>query len=259
MKGMTGAKDTREAKDMNMKNDIRKEDDTHVNKIDERSSQILSLLEKKRMKKILVSCCFLLLAGCLAACAGPVQVARNETEGLKAGYQNPELAALSRKYAGLLKSIYTRYRMNKMSFAKEGLGFTTLTDNSGRKLPYLMVEIRPEDVNFDKNKTTGEQRLQLILQRYFEPNLRVLNKEDVAPDDINGLAFGVSWPVRDFTQCDTAGGFVEYVLAYIGKSDFFSILDGSATVSSVLGNSEVITSLDLAPPKSIKLQYQRDR
>jgi hypothetical protein len=95
-----------------------------------------------------------------------------------------------------------------------------------------------------------------MLQRYFEPNLRMLDKEDVAHDDINGLAFGVSWPVRDFTQCDTAGGFVEYVLAYIDKSDFYDILDGFETVSSVLSKSEVLTSLDLAPPKSIKLQYR---
>jgi hypothetical protein len=208
------------------------------------------------MKKILVCCLLLLLTGFLTACTGPVQIARNETEGLKAGYQNPHLGALSQKYAGLLKSIYARYRLNKMSLAKEGLGFTALTDNSGQKLYYLLVQVRPEDVNFDQNKTTGEKRLQLILQRYFEPNVRVLSKEDVAPDDINGLAFGVTWPVRDFTQCDTAGGFVEYVLAYVSKSDFFSILDGSETVSSVLSNSEVVTSLDLAPPKSIKLRYQ---
>ena len=204
------------------------------------------------MRNIAVFCLFCFLT----ACAGPVQVARNEAEGVKAGYQDPELAALSRKHAGLLKSIYARYGLNKMSFTKEGLGFTSLTDTSGKKLYYLMVQIRPEDINFDQNTTIGEKRLQLILQRYFEPNLRVLNKEDVAHDDINGLAFGVTWPVRDFTQCNTAGGFVEYVLAYISKSDFYSILDGSETVSSVLGNSEVITSLDLAPPKSIKLKYQ---
>lgn len=206
---------------------------------------------KMAIKHIAVFCLFCFLT----ACAGPVQVANNETEGLKAGYQDPVLAALSRKYAGLLKGIYTRYRQSKTSLAKEGLGFTSLTDNGGQKLYYLMVQVRPENVNFDQNKTTGEKRLQLILQRYFESNLRVLNKEDVAPDDINGLAFGVLWPVRDFTQCDTAGGFVEYVLAYISKSDFFSILDGSETVSSVLANSEVITSLDLAPPQSIKLMY----
>jgi len=204
------------------------------------------------MKNIAVFClcCF------LAACAGPVQVAKSETEGLKAGYLDPELTARSLKYGGLLKVIYAKYRLNNMSLAKGGLGFTSLIDKSGRKLYYLMVQIRPEDVNFDQNRTTGEKRLQLMLQRYFERNLRVLDKEDVAYDDIDGLAFGVTWPVRDFTQCDTEGGFVEYVLAYIDKSDFFSILDGSETVSNVLGNSEVVTSLDLAQPKSIKLVYQ---
>jgi hypothetical protein len=166
------------------------------------------------------------------------------------------LEALSVKYAGLLKSVYAKYRLNNMGFAKEGLGFTSLTDKSGQKLYYLMVEIRPEEVNFDRNATTGEKRLQFVLQRYFERNLRVLDKEDVAHDDIDGLAFGVTWPVRDFTQCDTAGGFVEYILAYIGKDDFFSILDGSETISSVLTDSEVVTSLDLSPPKSIRLDYQ---
>ena len=205
------------------------------------------------MKNIAILFLFCSLTACAA---GPVQFAKNEAEALKVGYQDPEIAALSRKYAGLLKSIYTRYELKKIRLAKEGLGFTSLVDNSGQKLYYLMVQIRPEDVNLDQNTTTGQKRLQFMLQRYFEPNLRVLDKEDVAHDDINGLAFGVSWPVRDFTQCDTAGGFVEYVLAYIDKSDFYDILDGFETVSSVLSKSEVLTSLDLAPPKSIKLQYQ---
>ncbi len=205
------------------------------------------------MKYFAVVCLFCILTACAA---GPVQVAKNDTEGVKARYLDPELTARSQKYGSLLKSIYARYRLSHMALAKEGLGFTSLTDNSGKKLYYLMVEIRPEDVNFDQNKTTGEERLRLILQGYFEPNLRMINKEDVAQDDIDGLAFGVAWPVRDFGQCNTEGGFVEYVLAYIDKNDFFSILDGSGTVSNVLGNSEVIVSLDLAQPKSIKLKYE---
>ena len=209
----------------------------------------------KSAGKIFLLSSFLLVCGFLVACTGPVQVAKNEAETLKSGYQDPELAALSQKHSSLLSSIYAKYRLNKTSFAKGGLGFTSLTDASGKKLRYLLVEVR-QDINFDKNKTTGQQRLQLILQRYFEPSLRVLNKEDVALDDIDGLAFGVSWPVRDFYQCDTAGGFVEYLIAYINKEDFFSILDGSETVSRVLGKSEVIVSLDLAPPKSIRLEYQ---
>ena len=93
-----------------------------------------------------------------------------------------------------------------------------------------------------------------MLQRYFEPNLKALNKGDVVHADINGLAFGVSWPVRDFSQCDTAGGFVEYVLAYIDNNDFLAILDGSETVLAILGQSEVVVSLDLAPPKSIRVR-----
>jgi hypothetical protein len=205
------------------------------------------------MKNIAMLCLLCVLAACAA---GPVQVAKNETEGVKAKYLDPDLTARSVKYEGLLKSIYARYRLSHMGVAKEGLGFTSLTGDSGRKRYYLMVQIRPEDVNFDQNKTTGEERLRLILQRYFEPNLRMINKEDVAQDDIDGLAFGVEWPVRDFSQCNTAGGFVEYVLAYIDKNDFFSILDGSETIPNVLGISEVVTSLDLAQPKSIKLKYE---
>jgi len=202
---------------------------------------------------VLFSICF------LAACSGPVHLAKNETEGLKTGYQDPELAALSQKHRGLLKEIYARYTSRGMGVAKEGLGFTSLTDNRGRKDRYLFVEAHHEELNFDKNKTTGQERLQLILQRHFEPDLRVLNKGDAAPDDISGLAFGVTWAVRDFYQCDKYGGFVEYVIAYLSKSDFYSILEGTKTVESVLVNSEIITSLDLAPPASIRLTYQKDR
>lgn len=206
-----------------------------------------------RLKSIAALC---LLCSLTVACAGPVQFAKDEREGIKTGYLDPELTALSRKYGGLLKSIYAKYRLGNMRLAKEGVGFTSLTDDSGQKIYYLMVQVRPEGINFDQNRTTGEERLQTVLQRYFEPNLKVLNQEDVVHEDINGVAFGVTWAVRDFSQCDTAGGFVEYVIAYIDNSDFLAILDGSETVSSVLGNSEVITSLNLARPKSIRLKYE---
>lgn len=204
------------------------------------------------MKKIAVVC----LVAFLAGCAGPVYVARNEAESLKTAYQDPQLASLSQKYQGLEKEIYARYQRNNMGVSKEGLGFTSLMDNRGRKLRYLMVQIRPEEVNFDKNTTTGEQRLQLIIQRYFEPNLRVMNRQDLAPSDIDGVAFGVTWAVRDFYQCDKYGGFVEYAIAYIDKSDFNAVLDGGKTVPAVLSATEVITSLDLEPAKSIKLKFQ---
>lgn len=197
----------------------------------------------------------LCFAAFLAACAGPVQVARNESEVIKTGYLDPESRALSAKYEGVLKSIYAKYRLANVSFAKEGLGFTSLTDSSGQKYYYLKVEIRPSDLNFDQNKTTGEDRLRAVLRRYFEPALRMLNKDDVAHDDTEGVAFGVQWPVRDFSQCNSAGGFVEYMVAYIGTNDFLSVLDGSQTLSTVLADSEVVASLDLKPEKSISLRF----
>ena len=209
-----------------------------------------------KTKKIMVFCLALLVTGFLGACTGPVHLAKSESEGLKTGYKDPELAAVSSRYNSLLREIYARYTGKGMGVAKEGLGFTSLSDGRGRKQYYLFVETHHEECNFDKNTTTGQQRLQVVLQRYFEPELRVLNKKDVAPGDISGVAFGVSWAVRDFYQCDKYGGFVEYVIAYISKSDFNAIVDGTKTVSGVLANSEVITSLDLQPATSIKLKYQ---
>jgi len=208
------------------------------------------------MRGILVVCFALLLTGFLAACTGNVNLAKTPTEGMKTAYQDPELAAISQKYNVLFKEIYARYESKKMGVAKEGLGFMSLRDDRGTKLYYLFVETHHEDANFDKNTTTAEQRLQTVLQRYFEPDLKVMNKNDIAPSDIGGLAFGVAWADRDYYQCDKYGGFVEYVIAYMSKSDFYAVLDGTKTLSNVLAGSEVIASLDQAPPKSIKLKYQ---
>ncbi len=204
------------------------------------------------MKSIVVLCVVALLVGC----TGPVHVARNEAESLKADYRDPQLAAMSQKYQGLLKEIYARCQKNQMSVAKEGLGFTTLSDNKGKKLNYLLVQMRPQEVNFDKNTTTGEQRLQLIVQRYSDRNIKLLTKQDVSPNDIDGVAFGVTWAVRDYYQCDKYGGFIEYFIAYINKNDFDAIQDGAKPVRGVLGESEVITSLDQAPPVAVRLRFQ---
>jgi hypothetical protein len=204
------------------------------------------------MKSIVVLCLIAFLAGC----TGPVFVARNEAESLKTDYRDPQLASMSQKYQVLLKEIYARCQKNHMSVAKEGLGFTSLTDNKGKRLNYLLVQMRPEEVNFDKNTTTGEQRLQLIVQRYSDRNIKLLSRQDVSPNDIDGVAFGVTWAVRDFYQCDKYGGFVEYFIAYITKNDFYAIQDGAKAVRGVLGESEVITSLDQAPPVAVRLRFQ---
>jgi hypothetical protein len=206
------------------------------------------------MKRLTVA--LVVLAGFLAGCAGPVQVAKTESEGIKTNYQDPALTQLQQKNQALAKDIFARYQRVHMGIAKEGIGFTSLVDTKGKKLYYLLVEIRPEEVNFNQHATTGTQRLQTIMQRYFEPNLRMMTKQDVGAAGIDGLAFGVTWAVRDYYQCDKYGGFVEYVIAYMSKADFNAIVDGSKTVGNVLRDSEVITSLDLAPAQSIRLTYQ---
>jgi hypothetical protein len=208
------------------------------------------------VKRLVVFGLVIFSIGFLTACSGPVHMAKTEAEGLKTTYQDPDLAAMSRNSSELFKEIYARYTSKRMYIAKEGLGFTSLNDDHGRKQFYLLVEAHHEDCNFNKNATTGRERLQAVLQNYFESDLRVLNRQDVARNDISGLAFGVTWAVRDFYQCDKYGGFVEYVIAYINKDDFYSILDRSKSVATVLADSEVITSLDLQPPTSIKLKYQ---
>ena len=93
------------------------------------------------MKSIVVLCLIAFLAGC----TGPVFVARNEAESLKTDYRDPQLASMSQKYQVLLKEIYARCQKNHMSVAKEGLGFTSLTDNKGKRLNYLLVQMRPEE------------------------------------------------------------------------------------------------------------------
>ncbi len=208
------------------------------------------------MRKSAVVLCLLLVSGLLAACTGNVNLAKTPAEALKTGYSDPQTAALSKKYDGLLKEIYARYNGKNLGVAKDGLGFMTLTENRGGKLYYLFVETHHEDANYDKNTTTGQQRLQNVMQRYFEPDLKVLNKNDAAPADINGVTFGVAWAVRDYYQCDKYGGHVEYVIAYISKSDFNAIMDGTKKLNAVLANSEVYASLDLQPAIPIKLTYQ---
>ena len=208
------------------------------------------------MRRSLVLCAVVLLSGVLAGCTGYVNLAKTQSEAMKTGYTDPQLAAYSQKYEGLLKEIYARYTGKNIGIAKEGLGFTTLGDGRGGKSYYLFVETHHEDCNFNKNATTGQERLQIVMRLYFEPELKVLKKSDIAPDDIGGVAFGVAWAVRDFYQCDKYGGHVEYVLAYINKSDFYAVLDGTKSLKDVLTNSEVVASLDQQPAQPIKLKFQ---
>lgn len=195
----------------------------------------------------------LILALFLVGCAPSAHVAFTELEGIKGTYEDPKLTALSSKYQTSLKNIYARYRQAGVDIYKEGIGFTKLSDKDRQVYYYLMVLVKPAEISFDGNTTTSEQRLSAILKRHFEMNLRYMNIRDLEKDDVDGLAFGVYWPVRDYGQCSKYGGFLEYVVAYIRKADVISLLNRTAGFNEVIRDSEIATSQGLKDPVPIRL------
>ena len=73
---------------------------------------------------------------------------------------------------------------------------------------------------FGEVQTKPKERFAEVFEHHFENNLRYLKAEDVRMDGVDGLAFGVYWPVRDLSQCDKYGGFLEYMIVYFHKDDF---------------------------------------
>jgi hypothetical protein len=128
------------------------------------------------------------------------------------------------------------------------------TDDQGKTLHYLLVEVRP-----DKISTIGEVqskpagRFSEVFEHHFEKNLRHLKAEDVRMDGVDGLAFGVYWPVRDLSKCGDYGGFIEYMTIYFHKDDFVSLIEKRTTLSEAVENAEVVTSLDRKPAKSVRV------
>jgi hypothetical protein len=189
----------------------------------------------------------------LFSCAsGPVYVAKTETETMRTAYDDPQLKMLSTKHDGLLKDVYSRYQKAGVPFYTQGLGFTSIRDPQGQAHPYLMVNVRPGEICFDEVKSKPQQRLSEVLSKYFEKYLAYMTRDDLASPDIQGLAFGVYWPVRDFSQCDTYGGFLEYTIVYIRKGDFRQVKDGLKTFPEVAEDSEVLVSQQLKPAVSVR-------
>jgi len=201
------------------------------------------------MKKYFVM--FLMLFIFCSCAAGPVWVAKNESESIKSVYLDGKSQSLYNKNTDLFRDIYSRYNASKINFYKEGLGVTTLKDEKNNMLHYLMVNIRPSEISFDGNTTKPEQRFSYALlevPRY----LKLMKSKDLERDGIEGLAFGIYWPVRDFSQCQKNGGFIEYLYIYLKKDDAQDILDGRKDYKATLVYSEVITSLGLKPAQSVR-------
>ena len=70
---------------------------------------------------------------------------------------------------------------------------------------------------------------------------------------VEGVAFAVHWPVRDLSQCDSHGGFLEYAMIYFPKADFLSLVHGKKSFSDTLKDTEIITSLGMKQPSAIRM------
>jgi hypothetical protein len=201
------------------------------------------------MKKYFVL--FLMLFIFCSCAAGPVYVAKNESESIKRVYGDAKSQELFDKNTDLFKDIYLRYSTSHINFYNEGIGITTLKDEKNKALHYLMVYIRPPEISFDGNTTKPEERFSYALlevPRY----LKLIKNKDLDRTGIEGLAFGIYWPVRDFSRCQENGGFIEYLYVYFTKDDAQDILDGKKDYKKTIVNSEVITSLDLKPAQSVR-------
>ena len=201
------------------------------------------------MKSIVAVSLLLFLSACAA---GPVYVAKNESESFKTAYDDPQLQKLHGQNEALLKNIYSRFNKAQVNTPKQAIGMTFVQDQNNRKHPYFMIGIRPSEVYFNVNATTPSQRFSQVLNAYFPKYLNFIRKEDFEKNGVEGLDLAIYWPVRDYSQCNTYGGFIEYIHVYFTKNDVQDILDGRRTFFDVAKSCEVITSLNLEPAKSVK-------
>lgn len=190
------------------------------------------------------------LFGC--AGTGPVYMAKTESESIKSTYEDPRVQSLHQKNTDVVRDIYRRFVQSNVGIYQGGIGITTLTDQNNNKLHYIMVNIRPSDVYFDENTTKPEGRFSHVLMTAFPKYLKFMKSSDLDRDDIEGLEFGIYWPVRDYSQCQQYGGFVEYIHLYFTKNDAQDIIEGRRPYADSLEDAEIITSLGLQPAKSVR-------
>jgi hypothetical protein len=207
------------------------------------------------MKKAL----FLLFAlSFLASCAaGPVFIAKTEQEGIRSSYQDPKLSQLAVANRDTLSDIYQRFQLAKIDVYPNGIGFTALTGDNGRKFYYLLVDVRPRDITFGEEHTTPDERFGEVFSNHFQKDLHFIHTQDLQKTGVDGLAFAVHWPVRDLSQCDSYGGFLEYVTVYVPKADYASYASGEMTFPEMLRKAEVFRSLNRKGPEPVQVSQQQ--
>jgi hypothetical protein len=187
--------------------------------------------------------------------SGPVYIAKNESESIKRIYEDPKLQRLYDKNVDLLKDIYMRCSASHVGIAPDGIGFTPLKDENNQKLYYLMVYVRPSEISFDGNTTKAENRFSYVLQQ-VPKYMKLIKSKDLDRDDIGGLAFGIYWPVKDFSKCSQYGGYIEYLYVFFKKAGAQDVLDGRRDYKEALVDTEVITSLELQPAKNVRPVFE---
>jgi hypothetical protein len=189
----------------------------------------------------------------VTACTGPVFVAKSPQEAIKMSYDDPNLRNLSANNYDTLKSIYDRYQIAGVDIYPNGIGFTTLSNDSGKRFSYLLVDVRPRDISFGEALTKPQERFSEVFSRHVEKHLRFVKADELSKTGVEGLAFAVHWPVRDYSQCDSYGGFLEYIMMYIPSEDFVRYSNGNLSLIDLADNGEVLASLNRQNPKAIKL------
>ncbi len=202
------------------------------------------------MRSVVIITLLFILASCTA---GPVFVAKNEQEAVRSTYQDPKLLDLYSKNRETLSSIYQRVQLSNVDAYPNGIGFTGLSDAAGKKYYYLLVDVRPRDITFGESQTTPKERFSEVFNRHFQKNLRLVSEQDLRKTGVDGLAFAVHWPVRDLSQCDTHGGFLEYITAYIPKADFMRFRNGQISFEETIDRAEVLASLNRKNAQPIKV------
>jgi hypothetical protein len=194
-----------------------------------------------------------ILLSLLVSCSGPVFIARTEQEAIKRIYLDPKLNDLSEKNQDTLRNIYQRYQMANVDIYPDGIGFTSLESTDRTRYRYLLVDLRPRNITFGEGQTTADQRLAEVVNHHIQKNLRYLTAKDLERTGVDGLAFIIHWPVRDLSQCDKHGGFLEYVSLYLSRTDFSLFIDREISFSEAIERAEVSTSQGLKKANTIKV------
>ncbi len=199
----------------------------------------------------------LFLCVLLVSCTGPVQVAKNEHEVFKVTYDDPDLARVYQENEVALHTIYQRYHDTGVDFYYDGIGIVALK-NAGEKIQddYLSIKIRPKEIVFDRDASEPDKwpvRLNRITHEEFPKYIRYLKESDLKLKDIQGVAFSIYWPLRDYTQCNKYGGCIEYAIIYLTNQDIADILSGARPFLEVAKKCHVVASFNLKPAETMKV------